>query len=123
MGRRRHNLLSHSNPHTRSGAPSLPVPQLPRKSGTGAAESGLELEPPPGDPEAGCEGPSAGPGPQGLHLLEGFPGKQRPGALEMNFLLLLFCFLPQVSKGPKPRETPSKLSSGLRYSRASAVGQ
>ena len=24
MGRRRHNLLSHSNPHTHSGAPSLP---------------------------------------------------------------------------------------------------
>lgn len=89
------------------------MPQLPRKSGTGAAESGLEPEPPPGDPEAGCEGPSAAPGPQGLHLLEGFPGKQRPGALEMN-LLLLFCFLPQVSKGPQPRETPSILSSGLR---------
>lgn len=93
MGRRRHNLLSHSNPHTHSGAPSLPVPQLRRKAGTGAAESGLELAPAPGDPVTGCEGPSAGPGPQGLHLLKGFLGSQGSGALEMNSFCCCCCFV------------------------------
>lgn len=108
MGRRHHNLLSHSNPHTHSGAPSLPVPQLPRKSGTGAAESGLELAPPPGDPATGCEGPSAVPGPQGLRLLEGFPGRQGSGALEMNSFCRCFVFSLKFQRVPnlgKPLDT------------------
>ena len=56
VGRRSHNLLSHSNAHAHSSAPSLPAPQLPRKSGTGARESGLELPPPPLGPAGWVEG-------------------------------------------------------------------
>ena len=66
----------------------------------GAMLTVFQVHTPPaaaGDPEAACEGPSAAPGPPGLHLLEGFPGKQRPGALEMNLLSLLFS--PSSFKG------------------------
>ena len=73
MGRRRHNLLSHSNPHSLSGAPSLPVPQLPRKSGTGAAESGLELEPPPGTQRPRARARALRPDPRAYTSLRGSP--------------------------------------------------
>lgn len=106
-GRRRYNLLSHSNPHAHTGAPSLPAPQLPRKSGTGAGESGLELPPPPRAWAVAAEG-------QGLDVdlrtpPSRSPQHQRSQTLRMRSLL----FAPQVSKVPKPRATPLTLSLGL----------